>query len=173
MPFIRGRYHMNPVLGEALEAAREAEAALSELEQEAQQSGDASGTSDSDAADPARQPVHRVEIEAAEKVPSHTGHAKRGFVARVHRQPAGASGAADPDGDGYEFASSPAHRFLSHHSRALRFRSAKLFRKPKRTCSPATTTCWTSCATSLLGIARSSVPLCVFRGFWSRMPARV
>ena len=35
MPFIRGRYHINPIAGEALEAARAAEAALSELEQEA------------------------------------------------------------------------------------------------------------------------------------------
>ncbi len=28
MPYIRGRYYMNPVVGDALEAAREAEAAL-------------------------------------------------------------------------------------------------------------------------------------------------
>jgi len=27
MPYIRGRYYMNPVVGDALEAAREAEAA--------------------------------------------------------------------------------------------------------------------------------------------------
>ena len=32
MPYIRGRYYMNPVVGDALEAAREAEAALQALE---------------------------------------------------------------------------------------------------------------------------------------------
>ncbi len=32
MPFIRGRYHINAIAGEALEAAREAEAALLALE---------------------------------------------------------------------------------------------------------------------------------------------
>ncbi|MGH9725137.1 MAG: hypothetical protein ACRD41_08735, partial [Candidatus Acidiferrales bacterium] len=36
MPFIRGRYHINAIAGEALEAAREAEAALRALEQAAQ-----------------------------------------------------------------------------------------------------------------------------------------
>ena len=124
MPFIRGRYHMNPVLGEALEAAREAEAALLELEQQAQQNGD---ESDGDAAvaggsqqqqggkGSAHQPIHRVEIEAAEMVPAHSGRAERGFVARVHRQPA--NGAADEQDD---FAASPAHLFLAHHSSASR-----------------------------------------------------
>lgn len=34
-----------------------------------------------------------MEIEAAETVPSHTGHAVRGFVARVHRLRAGDAGA--------------------------------------------------------------------------------
>lgn len=95
MPFIRGRYHINPVMGEALEAAREAEAALLALEQRAQNdrqqadqdaddaSADSRGSGDS-ASGPS--PIHRVEIEAAELVPSHSGRAARGFVARVHRQ---------------------------------------------------------------------------------------
>jgi hypothetical protein len=39
MPFIRGRYHINAIAGEALEAAREAEAALQALEHEAAQAG--------------------------------------------------------------------------------------------------------------------------------------
>ncbi|HEY4950575.1 MAG TPA: hypothetical protein VIH88_09600 [Candidatus Acidoferrales bacterium] len=34
MPFIRGRYHINAIAGEALEAAREAEAVLLALEHE-------------------------------------------------------------------------------------------------------------------------------------------
>ncbi len=76
MPFIRGRYHINPVLGEALEAAREAESALMALEQEEQSGKDASR---------GKAPVHRVEIEAAELVPSHSGRGGRGYVARVHR----------------------------------------------------------------------------------------
>jgi hypothetical protein len=100
MPFIRGRYHINPMAGEALEAARAAEAALSELEQDAHssladsadsQSGQGGedddefggGTSQDSAG-----PIHRVEIEAAEMVPSHSGRAQRGFVAHVHREAA-------------------------------------------------------------------------------------
>jgi hypothetical protein len=106
MPFIRGRYHINPMAGEALEAARAAEAALSELEQSAQD--DIAGASDSGAQSAADDeddsafggigaghsdtgPIHRVEIEAAEVVPSHSGRAQRGFVAHVHREVATSS----------------------------------------------------------------------------------
>src|ERR1700677_3665478 len=104
MPFIRGRYHINPIAGEALEAARAAEAALSELEQEADSAladsadaqGDDGGEGDDEFGDGASQgdagPIHRVEIEAAELVPSHSGRAQRGFVAHVHREGAGAPG---------------------------------------------------------------------------------
>jgi hypothetical protein len=104
MPFIRGRYHINPIAGEALEAARAAETALSELEQEADSAladsadaqGDQGGEDDDEFGSGASQagagPIHRVEIEAAELVPSHSGRAQRGFVARVHREGAGAPG---------------------------------------------------------------------------------
>ncbi|MGD0544167.1 MAG: hypothetical protein ABSB65_07130 [Candidatus Acidiferrales bacterium] len=102
MPFIRGRYHINPIAGEALEAARAAEAALSELEQDAHngptdsadaQSGADSGDDDGEFGGDSRDgaaPIHRVEIEAAEMVPAHSGRAQRGFVAHVHREIAGA-----------------------------------------------------------------------------------
>jgi hypothetical protein len=108
MPFIRGRYHINPVMGEALEAAREAEAALLALEQKAREqransgSPDSEGNGDDDGqgADsrPGTAPVHRVEIEAAEVVPSHSGRATKGFVARVHRSapPESGNGGATP-----------------------------------------------------------------------------
>jgi hypothetical protein len=104
MPFIRGRYHINPIAGEALEAARAAEAALSELEEEAHgaltdsadSQGDAGGDDDDEFGGGASQgdagPIHRVEIEAAELVPSHSGRAQRGFVAHVHREGGGAGG---------------------------------------------------------------------------------
>jgi hypothetical protein len=102
MPFIRGRYHINPIAGEALEAARAAEAALSELEEEAHaladstdSQGDAGGEDDDEfggASHGDAGPIHRVEIEAAELVPSHTGRAQRGFVAHVHREGGGAAG---------------------------------------------------------------------------------
>lgn len=98
MPFIKGRYHINPIAGEALEAAREAEAALLALEDAARASEGRATNSRGSAGDDfagddaaqnpsgsAQGPVHRVEIEAAELVPSHTGRAGRGFVARVHR----------------------------------------------------------------------------------------
>ena len=101
MPYIRGRYYMNPVVGDALEAAREAEAALQALEHAAKvargdtgdedDSGD--GSSGSGSANAAPGPIHHVEIEATELVPSHSGRAQRGFVARVHRR-AGATGVA-------------------------------------------------------------------------------
>jgi len=100
MPFIGGRYYANALAGRAIEAAREAEAALQALKQKNAKSGGASGNGDEAAADsdygddgnePAdsvnqeKPPIHRVEIEAAELVPSHTGRSQRAFVARVHR----------------------------------------------------------------------------------------
>lgn len=92
MPFIRGRYHINAIAGEALEAAREAEAALLALERDAAQVGgqDDEGDDGDDEPQPGagadKGPIHRVEIEAAELVPAHSGRAQRGFVAHVHRE---------------------------------------------------------------------------------------
>jgi hypothetical protein len=89
MPFIRGRYHINAIAGEALEAAREAEAALLALEHDAAQVGVQEIEVDDEtesAHGGDKGPIHRVEIEAAELVPSHSGRAQRGFVAHVHRQ---------------------------------------------------------------------------------------
>jgi hypothetical protein len=101
MPYIRGRYHINPVAGQALEAAREAEAALQALEhagksgrEDGDDGSDGGGTNDggedsagngSGAGRSVPGPIHRVEIESAELVPSHSGRAQKGFVARVHR----------------------------------------------------------------------------------------
>jgi hypothetical protein len=102
MPFIRGRYHINPVLGEALEAAREAENALTELEQEEQRSGPDTSR--------AKAPIHRVEIEAAELVPAHSGRAARGYVARVHRQ-ASMTHASDASDDGCDSQQPSRNRF--------------------------------------------------------------
>jgi hypothetical protein len=103
MPFIGGRYYANALAGHAIEAAREAEAALLALKKKSAQRGNASTSGVTDAhidsgdagdegvsSEPVHQddaPIHRVEIEAAELVPSHTGRAQRGFVARVHRDP--------------------------------------------------------------------------------------
>jgi hypothetical protein len=107
MPFINGRYHINPIMGHALEAAREAEAALAALQQRASRdssnsSNDASRDDTCDPDDPASSdalagpgPIHHVEIEASEIVPSSSGRAVRGFVARVHRLPAEARSAND------------------------------------------------------------------------------
>lgn len=110
MPFIRGRYHINPVAGEALEAAREAEAALLALEQAAHASDERDGDAVSPGSAPAKGPVHHIEIEAAEMVPAHSGRASRGFVTRVHRtilpQP---GGHVDDQADG--FADEPASSY--------------------------------------------------------------
>jgi hypothetical protein len=105
MPFINGRYHVNPIMGHALEAAREAEAAMLALQQQARKNyGDASASAPEDhsadpddpsSADPADAqaggPIHHIEIEATELVPSNSGRATRGFVARVHRAAPSAS----------------------------------------------------------------------------------
>ena len=127
MPFIRGRYHMNPTMGAALEAAREAEAALLALEQHAREQRGDTGDNDSgghgeagdgaecsDARRPDTGPVHRVEIEAAEVVPSHSGRAARGFVARVHRAATSTNGSSTATR--YTVTSPPeTHVFSDHH----------------------------------------------------------
>lgn len=94
MPFINGLYYINPVMGEALEAAREAEAPLRALENGPHQDFGSDGQEAADVAKKAKQdrPVHRVEIEAAEMVPANSGRAMRGFVARIHRQPGNSAG---------------------------------------------------------------------------------
>src|SRR5580698_11183043 len=100
MPFIRGRYHINAIAGEALEAAREAEAALLALEHDAAQVGGEENEHDDEigsASGADKGPIHRVEIEAAELVPSHSGRAQRGFVAHVHRGAGSSSGASGAD----------------------------------------------------------------------------
>jgi hypothetical protein len=103
MPFVNGRYYANPVAGRAIEAAREAEASLAALKDKTGRNADAHDESSyseepsagiSDAAT-MKTPVHRVEIEAAELVPSHSGRAQRGFVARVHREAIPAAGAGE------------------------------------------------------------------------------
>ena len=128
MPYIRGRYYIDPVVGDALEAAREAEAALQALEHAAKvargdtgeeddagagsssangsyangsyASGGSGVNSSADAyAKSAPGPIHRVEIEAAELVPAHSGRAQRGFVARIHRRANGNAANAPVPGD--------------------------------------------------------------------------
>lgn len=100
MPFIRGRYYINPIAGAALEAAREADEAhavpgakgQADPQSPAGASGLASGRG-------AQEPIHRVEIETTEVVPAHSGRAQQGFIARVHRGPAGSRSATQPDAD--------------------------------------------------------------------------
>lgn len=86
MPFIRGRYYINPTTGEALEKAREAEeaiAALQNMDSDESHADDYEWTP-SPSGD-GKGPIHRVEIETASLVPAHSGEATRGFVARIHR----------------------------------------------------------------------------------------
>lgn len=93
MPFIQGRYHINPIAGAALEAARDADQKLSTAEQSAGESRSTNakpGANGRGGESGAQGPVHRVEIEVAEVVPSHSGRGQRGFVARVHRASAAA-----------------------------------------------------------------------------------
>jgi hypothetical protein len=108
-------------MGQALEAAREAEAALLALQRQPRKnSGDASAsapTDDSaDREDPSALdaesgdgPIHHVEIEATELIPNYSGRATRGFVARVHRGPAS------------EAASAPETHIFSDHGDLVNF----------------------------------------------------
>ncbi len=118
MPFINGRYHMNPTTGHALEAAREAEAALVALQRRAdghpQLDDSDPQTSSEPSPEEAGAPIHRIEIDATEVVPNATGHATRGFVARIHR-----ASARPPTSSGSSSASSSAcapesHVFTDH-----------------------------------------------------------
>jgi hypothetical protein len=86
MPFIRGRYYINPIAGAAIERAREADADAG-----GDGVGDAGGARDDRSGGA---PVRRVEIEATEIVPAASGRAQRGFVARVHRGGAASNGGA-------------------------------------------------------------------------------
>lgn len=127
MPFINGRYYANPIMGEALEAAREAEAALAALENRARQNSGAPDGESSDESDgasgsqngAARGPIHRVEIEAAELVPAHSGRASGGYVARVHRhQPVNSQTEASRSGTrtgGNSRGTAETHVFADHH----------------------------------------------------------
>jgi hypothetical protein len=110
MPFIRGRYHINPVAGEALEAAREAEAPIANLEHDLR--GDDEEQYSQSAAP--KGPIHHVEIEAAELVPAHAGRAVRGFVAHVHRHASPASPMSSQQGG----RASQAATAGPHHSRS-------------------------------------------------------
>jgi hypothetical protein len=127
---------MNPTVGDAIEAAREAEAALQALEhaskvargdtadeEDADSYGNRAGSNASSATN-APGPIHRVEIEAAELVPSHSGRAHRGFVARIHRKPGVAADSGSASAYGDPSASHPAmqpapppetHVFADHH----------------------------------------------------------
>ncbi len=83
MPFIRGRYYMNPAAGNALETARETEAALADSR------GDENGEQPSE--DSARnavdaKPVRRIEIEVAELVPNQSGRANKSYIAHLYRE---------------------------------------------------------------------------------------
>src|SRR5215472_9768607 len=91
MPFINGRFYINPAAGRAIEAARQAELYNDQGgdgydDQDEYDYGDDDGYSSSDS-DNGQDggPIQHVEIEAGQQVPSQSGRAQHGFVARVHR----------------------------------------------------------------------------------------
>ncbi|HUJ33250.1 MAG TPA: hypothetical protein VLY23_18355 [Candidatus Acidoferrum sp.] len=129
MPFIRGRYHINPVVGQALEAARQLEEAMQEPAGQGEPSE--SGVDDRDSsvltgAKDDRDPIHRVEIETAETAPSHSGRGEHGFVARIHRT--AVSGRAPESGSAPAFSvhgaasGKPETRVFSDHDDLIDFR---------------------------------------------------
>lgn len=121
MPFVRGRYRINPVMGEALEAARDLENAL-QAQAQGLRDGDA-GALDSMSASSAsaKGPIHHVEIESAKLVPASSGRGVRGYLVRVARQPAAgdrsaqaSSYDADSGGGNNDAASVETHAFTDH-----------------------------------------------------------
>jgi hypothetical protein len=149
MPFIRGRYHINPAMGEALEAARAAEAALLALEERAQRNraiaqpdGDSSD-SDADATDLSRAddpaspprssgPVHRIEIEGAEVIPNSSGRATRGFAARIHRLPCSTASVNRSSGRSSGASPAPETHVFSNHGDLLDFLRDQLSRDSEK-----------------------------------------
>jgi hypothetical protein len=136
MPFINGRYHVNPTMGAALEAAREAEAALLALQNHTQRNGDDTSDTTADSSDdsahassPSTAPIHHLEIEATELVPSSSGRAASGFIARIHRsQPqssANSSSAPAP-------ATKPETHVFSNHGDLLDFLRNELSKHESR-----------------------------------------
>ena len=100
MPFINGRFYINPAAGRAIEAARQAELYNDQGgdgydDQDEYDYGDDDGYSSNDA-DNGQDggPIQHVEIEAGQQVPSQSGRAQHGFVARRHSCARGASAVA-------------------------------------------------------------------------------
>lgn len=132
MPFLNGRYHMNPTMGEPLEAAREAEAALLALQQRAagNSQSDDSGAQDSSVPSPdADAPVHRIEIDATEVVPNASGRATRGFVARIHRACSAPSASTDSSSAPPSLSRAPESHVFTDHRDLLSFLQSALARK--------------------------------------------
>ena len=132
MPLINGRYHMNRTMGDALEAAREAEAAMLALQQRA------ADNSQGDDSDPQSQdgdhaPIHHIEIDAAEVVPNATGRATRGFVARVHRAcappTAPSLGSSSTSSENISSAPAPESHVFTDHRDLLNFLQSALARQ--------------------------------------------
>jgi hypothetical protein len=127
MPFINGRYHLNPITGAALEAAREAEAALLALQNHAHRDNSVSPDDSATDASADKAPVHRVEIEASEILPPHSGRATRGFVARIHRSarespaPAGPGASRAYNSTAMHAALKPETHVFSDHRDLLHF----------------------------------------------------
>jgi hypothetical protein len=102
MPFIRGRYYANPIVGAALEAARDAEdAAVSQEDRDPERGEDSDSEGDAES-----RPIRRIEIELAELVPTHSGEGTKSYIASLHRE-----AAADADGDDGHSAATEKHIF--------------------------------------------------------------
>jgi hypothetical protein len=122
MPMIRGRYYMNPVMGQALEEARarEAEGNAPRGSEEWAAGQNADGRDARGRFQPMQNsgpaqdgPVHRMEIHCAEG----------GYAAHVFRHPPEhAVDAGEPASAGRSFSSAPGrpaiHVFTNHHDLA-------------------------------------------------------
>ena len=132
MPMIRGRYYMNPALGEAIEQARSlGEGNFQNQEQDYEHSSDEPVRDErgrfrrghSDERDTHHGRIHRVEIERAEFGSDGDGRSSCGFLARIHRHEAAEDGAGENGDAGRPwenhraaFPSRPfVHVFTDHH----------------------------------------------------------
>ncbi len=156
MPFIRGRYHINPVMGQALEAARQAEAALAALEQRARQNSasDQSGDHSGDDSGADSYGDDATGFRSAQAAPPRAP-----FIASKSRLPRsfpitpgrGSAGSSLASITRRLFLTSrparPAMRMATRTIGAIRVHRPRLRRRPKSTYSPTTATSSISYAT--------------------------
>ena len=143
MPYINGRYHINPIMGHALEAAREAESAIARaatacftaippIRPAARPTTTRAihAILPAPAGPPARARSITSKLRRLRSFRNHAGRAVRGFVARVHRLPADrAARPSSPSAPSAANTPPPETHVFSDHRDLVNFLRDELARK--------------------------------------------